>query len=124
MSGLLTDQLRIMATADPHEVGYVDMATGGELTFDTWNRSSNRLARWLVDTGVQKGDRVAIHLPPEEVLDWLVAYAAVHKAGAVGVPLTTRLVAREVGELLRHAGAVVAVSGRTTTAVMTEARTD
>src|SRR5205823_2890672 len=94
------------------------------LTFAEWHRRSNRLAHWFRARGVVKGDRVAIHLPPDEVLDWLVAYAAVHKAGAVAVPLNTRLVARELGELLRHAGAVVAVSGCSTTPVLAAVRTE
>ena len=38
-----------------------------------------------------KGDRVSIYLPSDEALRWIVAYAAVHKAGAVVVPTNTRL---------------------------------
>ena len=38
-----------------------------------------------------------------------------HKAGAVAVPASTRLVARELVEILGHAGAVAAISGATTT---------
>jgi acyl-CoA synthetase (AMP-forming)/AMP-acid ligase II len=122
VSGLLTDQLRIMAAAYPDEVGYVDLWSKQDLTFEQWNRRSNQLARWFMAAGVCKGDRVAVHVPPEEALEWLVAYAAVHKAGAVAVPLSTRLVAREVGELLAHAAAVAAVTGRSTAPVLDAAR--
>ena len=51
------------------------------LTFRQWDEQSNQAARWLVDNGVRKGDRVAIALPNEYCLRWIVAYAAVHKAG-------------------------------------------
>ena len=57
-------------------------------------------------------------------MTFLISYSAVHKAGAVAVPTSTRLVARELGYVLGHAGAVVAVSGATTTSVLAAARAD
>jgi acyl-CoA synthetase (AMP-forming)/AMP-acid ligase II len=122
MVDLLTDQLRLMADAVGDEVAFTDVARGLDLTFEGWERRSNRLARWLVGQGVAKGDRVAIHLPPEEGDRFLIAYSAAHKAGAVAVPTSTRLVARELGYVLAHAGAVVAISGASTTAVLAAAR--
>jgi len=53
--------------------------------------------------GVTKGDRVAIYLPNEYCLRWIVAYAAVHKAGAVMVPANTRLSVPELVAILGHA---------------------
>src|SRR5258708_16765163 len=105
MSGIVTDQLRIMAAAHPDEAGYVDLAAGAHLTFAEWHRRSNRLAHWFVARGVAKGDRIAIHLPPEEVLDWLVAYSAVHNAGGVPGPPHTPPVAPAPGAVRRHARA-------------------
>ena len=122
MAELLTDQLRLMADAFPDEVGFTDVARDLDLTFAEWEARSNRIARWLVGQGVDKGDRVVIHVPPEEGDVFLVAYSAVHKAGAVAVPTSTRLVPRELGYVLGHAGAVVAVSGGSTTPVLLEAR--
>ena len=121
---LLTDQLRMMARAYADEVAATDVATGEDLTFARWDAQSNQLARWLVDHGVVKGDRVAIHVPPEEGLVFLIAYSAAHKAGAAAVPTSTRLVARELGYVLGHAGAAVAISGATTTPVLAEAWPD
>ena len=114
-SQLLPDQLRMMAKAYPDAGGCTDVGSGEELTFARWEATSNRLARWLVGQGVAKGDRVAIHVPPEEGITFLISYSAVHKAGAVAVPTSTRLVARELGYVHAHAGAVVANSGATTT---------
>ncbi len=35
---------------------------------------------------MEHGDRVAIYLPAEEALRWVIGYSATHKAGAVAVP--------------------------------------
>ena len=85
MAELLPDQLRLMADAFPHEVGYTDVGADRDLTFGEWERRSNQLARWLIGQGVEKGDRVAIHVPPQEGETFLISYSAIHKAGAVAV---------------------------------------
>jgi acyl-CoA synthetase (AMP-forming)/AMP-acid ligase II len=121
-SHLLPDQLRLMADAYPDEVGYTDVGADLDLTFGDWERRSNQLARWLIAQGVEKGDRVALHVPPEEGDRFLIGYSAIHKAGAVAVPTSTRLVARELGYVLGHAGAVVAISGARTTPALVDAR--
>lgn len=99
---LLVDQLRLMAGAVPDEPAY-RVVDGGTLTFAQWDAESNRLARGLSAAGVEKGDRVSIFLTPDEALAWIVAYAAVHKAGAVAVPTNVRLAERELAFILRHA---------------------
>ena len=111
MVALLTDQLRLMAGEFGPETAYEQVSSGEAMTFAEWESRSNRAARWLVAAGVAKGDRVALYLPPEEALTWMVAYAAVHKAGAVAVPTNTRFVARELAFVLAHAGVVAAVVG-------------
>ena len=100
---LLVDQLRFMARRDGDEVAYRDLGSGGALTFGEWDARSNALARGLAARGVHPGDRVSIYLPGEECLRWIVAYAAVHKAGAVAVPTNTRLSTRELAVILGHA---------------------
>jgi acyl-CoA synthetase (AMP-forming)/AMP-acid ligase II len=124
----LPDQLRLMAAAYPGEVAFTDVSAApqgqSQMTFLEWEEQSNRLARWLVARGVQHGDRVAVHLPPEEPAEFLVAYSAAHKAGAVAVPTSTRMVARELGYVLGHAGAVVAITGRSSAPVLLAARPD
>jgi acyl-CoA synthetase (AMP-forming)/AMP-acid ligase II len=100
---LLVDQLRFMAQRYGDEVAYRDMGSSGALTFHEWDARSNALARGLVTRGIQQGDRVSIYLPNDECLRWIVAYAAVHKAGAVAVPTNTRLSTRELTVILGHA---------------------
>ena len=122
MAGLLTDQLRLMAADLPDEVAYADVSIDESMTFAEWDGRSNRLARWLVDAGVAKGDRVAVYIPPEEGLAWMVGYAAAHKAGAVAVPTSTRLVARELEFVLGHAEAVAVIAGRQVLPTLAEVR--
>lgn len=121
MANLLPDQLRLMADAVPDEVAYTDVVTGLDMTFAEWEDRSNRVARWLVGRGVATGDRVAVHIAPDEGDRFLVAYSAVHKAGAVAVPTNARMVARELSFVLGHAGAVVALTGATTLQTVLEA---
>jgi len=99
---LLTDHLRAMAAAYPDETAY-RVVDGGTMTFGAWEAESNRLARALASMGLAKGDRVALYLRAEEALRFMVAYSAVHKAGAVAVPTNTRLADAELEALLGHA---------------------
>jgi len=113
VNDLQVDQLGIMARLHPHGVGYADLDANMSLTFAEWHARSNRLGRGLTERGITKGDRVAIHLPADRFLDWIVAYPAIHKAGAVAVPVNTRLTARELTTILGHAGvrAVISTAG-------------
>jgi len=107
---ILADHLRAMAEAFPEEIAY-RILDGGEMTFAQWDRESNRLARELVERGVAKGDRVAVYLYAEEALRWMVAYSAVHKAGAVAVPTNTRMVEMELSRMFDHAEPRIVLTG-------------
>ncbi|MGH9025824.1 MAG: class I adenylate-forming enzyme family protein [Acidimicrobiia bacterium] len=116
------DQLRFMAREYAEEVAYRDLTAGTAITFAEWDEQSNRLARGLAAHGVQPGDRVSIYLPSEEVLRWIVVYAAVHKAGAVAVPTNTRLTVPEVETILRHAEVAALVTSESLLAKASEVR--
>jgi acyl-CoA synthetase (AMP-forming)/AMP-acid ligase II len=122
LSQLLTDQLRLMVEHVPDEVAYVNVRNDREITFAEWDLQSDVVATALIEAGVAKGDRVAIFLNPEEVLGWIVAYAAIHKAGAAAVPTNHRMARRELEYVLGHAGAVVAFIDATTAGVLETAR--
>jgi acyl-CoA synthetase (AMP-forming)/AMP-acid ligase II len=62
---------------------------------------SARLARALLARGVGKGTRVGVLFPNGP--DWVVAWLAVARIGAVAVPLNTFYQARELGWVLGHA---------------------
>ena len=103
MVDLLPDQLRLMASAYPDEVAYRNLGDGSSITFGRWERESNRLAHGLQAKGVRKGDLVAIDLEAEQILDFIVTYSAVHKIGAVSVPMNNRLSPPEMRSILEHA---------------------
>jgi len=58
-------------------------------TYKQVNAKANRLACWLVDIGVSKGDRVVLLL--ENCLEYVISYYGVLKAGAVAAPLSSGL---------------------------------
>ncbi|MFT8687533.1 MAG: AMP-binding protein [Novacetimonas hansenii] len=68
-----------------------------------------RLANALKDQGVQRGDRVAIHLPL--MVESIVALLACARIGAVHVVLDTELDAHSMAERLMECGAVAVLTG-------------
>jgi acyl-CoA synthetase (AMP-forming)/AMP-acid ligase II len=107
---LLVDQLRFMAASGGDRAAYTDLDAGQTITFAQWDDRSNQVARWLVDHGVAKQDRVALYMDSDHCLQWIVAYAGIHKAGAVVVPVNTRLSIDEVLTILHHAEPTVIVT--------------
>lgn len=71
------------------------------LSYAEAEQRSRGLARALLADGVGKGTRVGMLFPNGP--DWLVAWLAVTRIGALAVPINTFLQARELGWLLRHA---------------------
>ncbi|MBU2547393.1 MAG: AMP-binding protein [Proteobacteria bacterium] len=78
----------------------------------TWldlDRLSDRLAAGLAGLGVRRKDKVAfLHGNSAECY---LAYLAIHKLGAMFVPINARLVAREVEFILGHAEADYVILG-------------
>jgi len=113
-----------MARLHGGAVGYRDLDGGRDLTFLDWEERSNQVARGLVASGIAKGDRVSLFLPSEEVLRWIVAYAAIHKAGAVAVPTNTRLSQPELRRILAHCEASAVLTCDALTATVDAVRGD
>ncbi|HEX4163609.1 MAG TPA: class I adenylate-forming enzyme family protein, partial [Acidimicrobiales bacterium] len=111
MTLLQTELLAELAAAFPDEIAWRDLAAGSAMTLAQWHRRSNQLARGLAEHGAAKGDRIALAIGPDEPLEWLVSYVAIHKAGAVAVPLLSRLGVGELARVVRHAGASIALCG-------------
>ncbi len=59
------------------------------ISYRELNQRANQLAHFFCQQGLQKGDRVGILL--ENSIDFVIAYYAVAKAGAVAVPLNIEL---------------------------------
>lgn len=64
---------------------------------------SQAVARSLIALGVQAGDRVAIWAP--NLHEWILAACGIHAAGAVLVPLNTRMKGAEAADILARSGA-------------------
>ncbi len=77
---------------------------GKTITFGELLREVDQLAAGLVQLGVRPGDKVAIWMP--NIPEWIVAYFAIAKIGAVVVPMNTRYRTHEVSYILNHAEAV------------------
>ena len=129
MTLLQPELLRRLAGSHPDGVAWRNVADSAELTLSRWHRQSNCVAHGLRRLGVARGDRVALMLPNDEPLEWLVSYMGIHKAGAIAVPLSARIGDAELARVLRHAdpsvvlcgGVPIAAAHASATVVSTEA---
>ncbi len=71
------------------------------LTYGDLEQEVERVARALIASGVEPGDRVSIWGPNS--IDWALLCLGVYAAGAVLVPLNTRFKGDEAGHVLRAA---------------------
>jgi long-chain acyl-CoA synthetase len=76
------------------------------LSYGDLNDLACRAAGWLVERGVQPGDRVGLMLP--NVLAFPVLYYGILRAGGIVVPINPLLKAREVEHCLGDSGARLA----------------
>jgi long-chain acyl-CoA synthetase len=104
MSILQPVLLAHLADQFPDGVAWKNLIDGRALTLSEWHTQSNQLARGLRHRGLKPGDTVALALAPEDPLEWLVSYMAIHKAGCVALPLNTRLGPVEMQRIFDDAG--------------------
>ncbi len=123
MTMLQPEFLAEVAAAFPAAVAWRNLADGSEITFTEWDRRSNRLARGLMEHGLRRGERVGLLIGDDEPLEWLVSYQGIHKAGAVAVPLLTRLGPSELARILTHAGASVVLTSEVRDEIRSAVRT-
>ncbi len=76
---------------------------GRDLTYDELNQLIDRFAWALIDMGVEKGDRVAIHM--ENCPQFVISYFGAHRAGAIVVPINPMFKQAELEYELNDAGA-------------------
>ncbi|HKR68251.1 MAG TPA: AMP-binding protein [Streptosporangiaceae bacterium] len=97
----LVEMLSESVHADPHAEALVQV--GGErITYtQLWDRAA-RVAGGLREAGISPGDRVAIRLPNS--IDWVVAFFGGLMAGAVVVPVNTRLTDPEAAYIIGDSG--------------------
>ena len=71
----------------------ISMSPPGRYTFGELNERANKLANWLQENGIQKGDRVSL-LSFDSIYHYDLFFAC-GKLGAVFVPLNYRLHKKE-----------------------------
>jgi long-chain acyl-CoA synthetase len=82
-------------------------ADGGveTINFGELDDLAGRAARWLIQRGVNRGDRIALLADNDG--RWIAAYLGALRIGAVAVPLDTAYKAPQVAIVVQHCGARV-----------------
>src|SRR5690606_41951202 len=91
-NGVIGDLLRHRTRLSPDTEALVSQTN--RLTFREYNEMVNRVAHFLLENNIQKGDRVA--LLSKNLHPFPLIYLAAAKIGAVTVPINRRL---ELGQL-------------------------
>ncbi len=81
--------LRTHRDAHPHKPALVDLARDVSITWGQLYDCANRLAHYLADRGIGRGDRVA--LLSGECMEKLIIHAGLWRAGAVVMPLNVEM---------------------------------
>jgi acyl-coenzyme A synthetase/AMP-(fatty) acid ligase len=106
------DVVDVWAAKAPGKQALLAVSSDGEharsLTFGELSDLSARVARFLADHGVGKGDRVFVMLP--RVPEWHLVMLGCFRIGAVPVPGTTQLTARDIDFRLERSSAVAVVT--------------
>lgn len=92
------DWLNKRAQIDPDKVAVIDPLANRKWTFSEMEQRAEMMAGYLQKQGVQAGDRVA--LLAKNDISHLDLYFAVHKIGAIFVPLNWRLSLMELNDIL------------------------
>lgn len=98
--------LRATSERDPeHEaiVAWDDERVESRVTYGQLLERATALSVGLVGAGIRGGDRVALLLTNRP--EFIVAYFAIARLGAIAVPINTRFAPGEVGYVLRHSRA-------------------
>jgi len=97
------------ARRSPKQEALYDIASGQRLDFRELNFRVNALADALSARGINKGDRVGLLM--FNCVEFVESFYALAKLGAVVVPLNWRLVADELGFILKDSGTSALIYG-------------
>jgi acyl-CoA synthetase (AMP-forming)/AMP-acid ligase II len=78
------------------------------ISYRNWHTTVNKLADSLQKLGIQKGDKVVLHMPNTK--EFMYTYFAVQRLGALIVPINAKLVQNEVSYILNHSDAKMFVT--------------
>ena len=96
------DLLGERARLTPDNLALVMAGGGKRLTYAQLDERAVRCAAFLQKLGLKKGDRIGILAYNRQ--EFLEAFFAVGKCGAILVPLNTRATAHELGHIVRDSG--------------------
>ncbi|HEX4396094.1 MAG TPA: AMP-binding protein [Trebonia sp.] len=102
--------VRATVRRSPRTEAIADLGTARRLSYAGLWDGASRVAGGLLAAGVRPGDRVAIRLP--NGADWCLAFLGATLAGAIPVPVNTRLTPAEVEFIVRDSGASAVLDGR------------
>jgi long-chain acyl-CoA synthetase len=108
-TGLPKNVVEVLRTAVglfPDRTAIVELGGPSATYAELWDRAG-RVAGGLREAGVTTGDRVAVQLG--NGLDWVLAFWGAQLAGAVVVPMNTRLAPAETDVVLADCGAAYVV---------------
>lgn len=95
---------QMLFNAAQQHAGRTAIEEHGECTdYSELPRLALAVTRSLMAVGIGKGDRVAIWAPNGR--DWIIAALGIHCAGAVMVPINTRMKGSEAADILQRSGA-------------------
>lgn len=97
LSGVIAGHAR----SRPHEVAI--SSDRGRFTWDMYDRNANRFASFLVRSGFERGDRIAVWMPDSASVH--ATYVGAERAGVVVVGIGARAGERELAHIMRTAGA-------------------
>ena len=83
---------------------------GVSYTYKTLMQEINRLAKGLIETGINKGDRVCLLAP--NIPEWIICQMALAKIGAVLVPIDYGATGEDIGYILRQSGASAIITAK------------
>ncbi|MCP4701650.1 MAG: AMP-binding protein [Gammaproteobacteria bacterium] len=78
-STFVPDWLAKRSALSPHKTAIIAAETGEKISYADWNARACRTARFLCESGIQKGDRVAI-LAPTAWRTWIPGSRATRPA--------------------------------------------
>lgn len=95
--------LESRARATPGKVFLFSEADGREFSYAEFDEAVNRTARMLADYGVERGEVVSLLLPNSA--EYLIAYFACFKLGALAGPVNSLLKPQEMAYVINHSEA-------------------
>jgi fatty-acyl-CoA synthase len=113
---LLTNRARLT----PDREALFTLPGGQRYTYGELNARANRLANWMRELGVEKGDRVSILA--HNSIEYIDLFYGLAKIGAILAPLNWRLVARELVYIVNDCQPKVLLCGPEFTDVLAEMR--